>query len=281
MKKNFIPVFIFGFFLVIFALRLADSFLLRTDQGFIGELFVHKLMGIALMTLAVYVLGYKWSDIGFKYDHLLRGIIKGIAIGGTSFIAAYVIEIVIYTIQGKTPSLQFYVTSYNVTGNTQLASGVLPIFICIIGNIVNVIMENGIFNGIFITTAERRYSFAKANVLFSSLLFGFWHGVMPLRNFVDGNQSLTGAILTALILFGSSFLFSVQLGMQYKQASSLWDGMTVHFINNACINMFHVVFSGGSETNPTLRLAMAQTMMFIIVTARWFIWKKTPTRDKY
>ena len=139
-------------------------------------------------------------------------------------------------------------------------------------------MENGIFNGLFITTAEKRYSFAKANVLFSSLLFGFWHRVPPLRNFLDGNQSAVGASLTALMMLGSSFLFSVQLGMQYKQASSLWDGMTVHFINNACVNMLHVVFASAdgavSESNPTMRLAIAQTMMFTIVTVRWFIWKR-------
>ncbi|MDR2782238.1 MAG: hypothetical protein LBB48_00060 [Treponema sp.] len=41
---------------------------------------------------------------------------------------------------------------------------------------------------------------------------------MPLRNYIDDNQSLTGAVLSALMLFGSSFLFSVRLGIQFKQA---------------------------------------------------------------
>jgi len=278
MKKNTIPIFIISFFLIIFAMRLADSFLLRTDQGIIGELFTHKLAGIALLALAVRILRYKWSDIGFKKDQLLSGILRGIAIGGTAFIAAYAIEIIIGIFQGKTPALQFYVTSYNITGNTQLNSGILFIFICIIGNIINVIMENGIFNGLFITTAEKRYSFAKANILFSSFLFGFWHSVMPFRNYIDGNQSLKGMLMTILLLFSTSFIFSVMLGMQYKQSSSLWDGMTVHFINNVCVNMFHVVFvnaetGAGTESNPTMRIAIAQTIMFIIVLVRWFIWK--------
>jgi hypothetical protein len=64
------------------------------------------------------------------------------------------------------------------------------------------------------------------------------------------------------------------LGMQYKQASSLWDGMTVHFRNNACVNMLHVVFADGSESNPTMRITIAQSIMFSIVLIRWFIWKK-------
>ena len=139
-------------------------------------------------------------------------------------------------------------------------------------------MENGIFSGLFITTAKKRYSFAKANI-FSSLLFGFWHTVMPIRNYIDGEQSLMGMIMTIILLFCTSFIFSVMLGMQYKQASSLWDGMTVHFINNASVNMFHVVFANaetgaGTESNPTMRIAIAQTIMFIIVLVRWFMWKK-------
>ncbi|MCL2209897.1 MAG: CPBP family intramembrane metalloprotease [Treponema sp.] len=278
MKKNYIPVFIFGFFLIIFALLLADSFILKTDQSIIGELFTHKLAGIALLALAVFFLHYKWADIGFKKVQLLRGILKGITIGGSAFIVAYVLEIIMAAIQGKTPTLQFYITSYNITGNTQLNSGILFILVCIIGNIINVIMENGIFSGLFITTAEKRYSFAKANV-FSSLLFGFWHTVMPIRNYIDGEQSLMGMIMTIILLFCTSFIFSVMLGMQYKQASSLWDGMTVHFINNASVNMFHVVFANaetgaGTESNPTMRIAIAQTIMFIIVLVRWFMWKK-------
>jgi hypothetical protein len=94
--------------------------------------------------------------------------------------------------------------------------------------------------------------------------------------FFDGDQSLAGAILSALMLFGSSFLFSVQLGMQFKQSnSSLWDGMTVHFINNVSVNLFHVVLAGGVDSNPAMRIAIAQTIMFIIVLVRWIMWKCT------
>jgi hypothetical protein len=63
--------------------------------------------------------------------------------------------------------------------------------------------------------------------------------------------------------------------MQFKQAnSSLWDGMVVHFINNASVNFFHIVYANGIESNPTMRIAIAQTIMFIIVVVRWIVWKK-------
>jgi len=274
MKKNAVPFFILIFYLVIYAFRLIDSFLMRTDQGFIGELFTHKLIGIVLLASAVYILRIKWADIGFKSNQLLRGILTGIAIGGFAYITAYVVEIVIATTQGKSPSLQFFVTSYNITGNARLETSILFILICIIGNIINVIMENGIFSGLFITTAEKRYSFFTANAVFSSLLFGLWHIVMPLRNYIDGNQSMLGAIFTALLFISTSFILSVQLGMQFKQVGSLWDGMTVHFINNASVNLLHVVYADGTESNPTMRISIAGTIMFIIVAARWFYWKR-------
>jgi hypothetical protein len=274
MNKKYIPFFLIVFFLVCYAIRIADSFFIRTDQGPIGELFAHKLIGIALLAAALRYLHITWTDIGFKRQGLTRGILIGIAIGGSSYLAAFVIEIDIAAIQGTSPSLQFYVSNYAITGNAVLGNGVLFIVICVIGNIINVIMENGVFSGLMITVAQKRHSFFIANGFYSSFLFGLWHRVMPLRNFIDGNQSLSGAIISALILFGSSFLFSIQTGIQYKQASSLWDGMVVHFINNASANLFHVVFPDGSESAPVMRIAIAQTMMFSTVLARYFLWKR-------
>ncbi|MDR1249890.1 MAG: CPBP family intramembrane metalloprotease [Treponema sp.] len=281
MHKKYIPVFLAGFFLVLYAFRLMDSFMLRTDQGPAGELFTHKIIGIALMIAVVFFLRLTPAGIGFKQDLFLRGILIGIAIAAPAYITAYVAEIIIAALQGKSPSLQFYAATYNILGNTALGGGIWIIPAVIMGNIINVIMENSIFSGVMITAAEKRHSFFIANGFYSSFLFGLWHSIMPLRNFVDGEQSLTGTVLSALLLFGSSFIFSVQTGMQFKQAnSSLWDGMVVHFINNASVNLIHVVFADGTESNPTMRIAIAQTIMFIVVAARYFGWKKATARQE-
>jgi hypothetical protein len=277
LNKKYIPVFLIGFFLVLYVFRLMDSFLLRTDQGPVGELFTHKIIGIALMIAVVVFLRLKPANIGFKWNLLPRGLLIGIAIAAPAYTTAYVVEILIAAIQGKSPSLRFYATTYNILGNTALGGGLWIILIIILGNVINVTMENSIFSGVMITVAEKRHSFFIANGFYSSFLFGLWHSIMPLRNFIDGEQSLAGAVLSALLLFGSSFIFSVQTGMQFKQAnSSLWDGMTVHFINNASANLIHVVFAYGDGTgsSPTMRIAIAQTIMFIVVAVRYFGWKK-------
>jgi hypothetical protein len=97
---------------------------------------------------------------------------------------------------------------------------------------------------------------------------------MPLRNFVDGNMTLPTALMAALMLFFTSYIFSIQTGMQYEQSSSVWDAMTVHFINNASANMFHVVFPDGTESAPVMRITIAGVIMFTIVLIRYFSWKK-------
>jgi membrane protease YdiL (CAAX protease family) len=108
-------------------------------------------------------------------------------------LTAFVVEIVIATIQGRSPLLRFYVTNYDMLGNSVLGNGVLVILICVIGNIINVIMENGVFTGFMITVGKKRHSFFVANGFYSSFLFGLWHSVMPLRNFIDGNMTLSTA----------------------------------------------------------------------------------------
>ena len=117
--------------MVCYALRIMDSIFIRTDQGPIGELFTNKLLGIALLTIALSYLRMKWTDICFKWEQLPRGILRGLAIGKTAYITAFVVGIAIAAIQGKPPSLQFYVTNYYMMGNSVLGMGVLYIIICI------------------------------------------------------------------------------------------------------------------------------------------------------
>jgi hypothetical protein len=50
--------------------------------------------------------------------------------------------------------------------------------------------------------------------------------------------------------------------------------MVVHFINNVSVNLIHVVFADGAENAPAMRIAIAQTIMFIVVAVRYFGWKK-------
>jgi membrane protease YdiL (CAAX protease family) len=60
---------------------------------------------------------------------------------------------------GSTPTLEFYVTSYGIDGNTALQGGFAFILICVAGNLINVVMEDGVFRGLFMRVLGSRYPF--------------------------------------------------------------------------------------------------------------------------
>ncbi len=268
--------FVLWFYLICFVLRNAESILIRTDQTVIGEAFIHKLLGIVLLAMALRLLQYRWADIGFCRSRLAGGLLKGALLGGGAFAVAYGVEMITQAVAGNAPTLRFYATSYTVLGNISLQGGFLFILACIVGNIINVVMEEGVFRGFFVKLMENRYSFWKA-CLFSSALFGLWHIAQPLRNLIDGEQSLMSAATSALLLVITSTLFGIQLCMLMKLTGSLWAGMMVHFINNASVNLLHVVTTMGMDAFQTMRITVAQTLAFIVVLVMFLQRKKAGT----
>jgi len=52
--------------------------------------------------------------------------------------------------------LDFYVSAYSVSGNIGQQRGLLFLLICLVGNLINVLMEEGIFRGLFQKVFERK-----------------------------------------------------------------------------------------------------------------------------
>ena len=264
-KKRINPIgAVLGLYFIFFALRIMEYFFIRTDQGFVGEAFIHKLLGILLLAIALRCLKYNFQEIGFVPDRFARDAALGAVLGVCTFAAAYGVEIFLQTQAGNHPQLLFHVTSYSIQGNRAMQDGSLFVVFCIVGNLINVIMEEGVFRGLFPMLAGKRLSFW-VSCFFSSLLFGFWHIAQPLRNVIDGQQSPMGAVVSGLLLITTSTLLGVQLCMLNRITGSIWAGMAAHFINNTTINLLHVAASGGIDEMQTLRITIAQTLSFIFV----------------
>ncbi len=266
------------FYAICFLFRAEEYFIIRTDQSIIGEAFIHKLIGIGLLAAALHFLGYKWSGIGFRKDNALKETCFGLLFGIAVFAVAYGFEMIINSLNGKNPSLEFYLTSYSVEGNNAMRSGAVFILICILGNIVNVVMEEGVFRGLFVKIAENKYSFIKV-CIFSSLLFGFWHIISPLRNAYDGVQSPAGAFMMGLMLVGTSALAGAQYVMLFKMTGGLWMPMAFHFVNNTSVNLLHVVTDSGADELQTIRLTITGTLSFVIVLIMFLLSRKRKNRD--
>jgi membrane protease YdiL (CAAX protease family) len=259
-------VFVLGFFIICFAARVVELLVIRTDLSMIGEAFIHKLFGIALLAAALFASRLKWRDIGFRRDKLMRGILAGVLIGAGAFAIAYGVEMFVLSQSGGAPTLEFYATIYGLDGNSAMQSGIIFVLICVAGNIINVVMEDGVFRGLFMRVLGNKYSFM-ASMIISSVIFGIWHGLLPLRGFWDGDQSGTGAMMSALLLITTSFIFGVELCLLCKWEGALWAGMTVHFINNASVNLLHVSTLSGVDGLQTLRISIAQTLVCVAALA--------------
>ena len=255
-----------------FVFRLIEYFVLHTDRTIIGEAIFHKLIGIVIMIIAARGFGYTLKSIGFKGGKSLWNILKGLAFGIGAFVIAYTTEVLITMANSSFKTLDLYVSAYAVDKNLGNRTELIFFLICILGNIINVVMEEGMFRGLFMRMLEEKRTFMNAAVI-SSLLFGFWHIVGPVRNYVEGESSLTGLIVNSLILVASSALVGLKFTMLKSLTGSLYFAMGDHFVNNTIVNLLHVVSDTGADEMMMVRVTIAQTISFIAVLV-WYIVKR-------
>ncbi len=272
MKNKKILSSVLLIYLICFILRLIEYFLLRTDSTVIGEALFHKLAGIAVLILFARIYKYKADETGFSLDKCGIKLAAGLLFGVFCFAIAYFVEVMIVKASGSYIGLNFYVTSYSVSGNLGNQTGLLFFALCIFGNIVNVVMEEGVFRGLFIRRLQEKFSYSSTAII-SAVLFGFWHGVAPVRSFIDGELSTFGLFMNCLILILSSAVVGYKYGLITKITGSGFMAMGDHFVNNTLVNILHVLSDNGADQLQMVRISIAQTLSFILVLIFYFYLK--------
>ena len=263
---------VLGIYVICFVFRAVEYFFLRTDQTVLGEAFIHKLTGIVILFAAARYYGFSNKDVGFSNNKILKNTLKGLGFGLAVFTLAYSVEILILVIQGRFESLSFYVSAYSVDGNVGNQTAFIFFIMCFLGNIINVVMEEGVFRGLFQKILEKKYSFFIAAVIASSL-FGMWHIMSPLRSFCDGTMSTGGFAANSIMLIVTSALVGFKFAMMTKLTGNLYMAMGDHFVNNTIVNILHVISAGGADQMQVVRISTAQSVSFIIVLV-WYLMKK-------
>jgi hypothetical protein len=263
-NKNTVWPQVLLIYLICFCFRFIEYFFIRTDSTFFGEAFIHKLLGIAVLFVSARLLLIKPVEIGFSRNKLPQNLLKGFLFGLCCYTIAYAVEIIILKNAGSFEKLSLFVTSYSVNGNLGNHTEAVFFLICTLGNIINVVMEEGVFRGLFQKLFERRYSFW-LSAIFASVLFGLWHCVGPIRSYADGDSNKMQLMMNLLILIGSSTLIGLKYAMLAKITGSLFAGMADHFVNNTIINILHVISISEIDQLQTVRISIAQTVSFVIV----------------
>ena len=257
-------------YVICFAFRALEYFVIRTDQTFFGEAFIHKLIGIGLLVAAIFTFRYKFSDVGLTTGKSFLDILKGLVFGIVVFIIAYGVEIIILAASNNLQAVELYVTAYSVDAGEEVKRTGVFFLICAIGNIINVLMEEGVFRGLFQKMLSDKYKFVIAGII-ASVLFGLWHIMAPLRSFIDRNKSAGGFIGESMMLIGTSALVGFKFAMMGKMTGNLYMGMGDHFVNNTIVNILHVINKEQEADNlMVIRISIAQSVSFTAVLI-WFI----------
>lgn len=78
---------------------------IRTEESFLADNFINKIIGIIILATALKFLHYSWSFIGFRKDKLYY-LFLGTTVGLVCFLIAYSIEYFILLLQGEFPVLE-------------------------------------------------------------------------------------------------------------------------------------------------------------------------------
>ena len=256
-------------FLLLLSVHSAEALLIRTDETVFGENFINKLFGILVLSLALRHLHWSWEKIGFAKRGVLRNMGRGFLLAGLSFLLAYGAEFLILRGQGQHPRLDIFITAFSLTGESAIQRGAALIALCVFFNLINVIMEEGCFRGLFLNLAEEQHS-PRFALLFQALLFGLWHLVTPLRNLLDGDMDVMSFVALSIGYIILAGLMGIKWGLLYRMTGSLYAGMADHFFNN-CIatNLLHVCTVSGVDEWLLLRVLTAQLFSFTLVLLLW------------
>ncbi len=245
--------------------RVVEYFVLHTDETILAENIIHKVLGIVVLVISLKLLSIHWEEIGFLREKILSNLAGGILLGTICFAVAYMVECFIAIFQNGNVHFELYISGFSLSGELIKQTGILFILLCAAFNIINVIMEEGIFRGMFIRVLSEKRSFWKANII-AALFFGIWHWVMPIRDYLYGDSSIGNLLIMAIGYLILSALMGLKWGMLYKLTGSLWMGIGDHYFNNFVVtNLLHVVSNGQADNLQIVRILLAQILSFIVV----------------
>ena len=252
------------------SVRFVEYFLVETDKTAIGENVLHKAVGIILLALVLKKVNLTWADIGFQKNGLVSGILKGLLLGSVCFAVSFGLELAISVLQGNPAHLEIYISSFTLTGSQIKNTDFVFFLLCVLFNVINVWMEEGVFRGLFLKMLSKTKPFMQANFI-AAFLFGIWHIVMPIRSYVDGEMPFVAMTLMSIGYIILAGIMGIKWGLLTRITGNIWAGIGDHLFNNTVVtNMLHVVSQNGADELQIVRIMAAQIISFAFVLVRYY-----------
>ena len=252
-------------FTLCLSVRFVEYFLIETDKTAIGENVLHKVVGIIILALVLKWVNLSWSDIGFQRNGFAGGILKGLLLGSACFTISYGLELAVFILQGNPAHLEIYISSFSLTGSQIKNTDFVFFLLCVLFNIINVWMEEGVFRGLFIRTLSETKPFMQANFI-AAFLFGIWHIVMPIRSYIHGEMSFAAMVFMGIGYMILAGIMGIKWGLLYRITGNIWAGLGDHLFNNTvAANMLHVISAKGTDELQIVRIMAAQIISFVYV----------------
>ncbi len=239
-------------------LRIIDIFILRLDER-LGEIILSKALGFALIVVYIWWVDQRLSAIGLHSRNLGAALAIGTGLTVTAFAIATISEIMTLA-PGQSLILRVVDPRAGMTGDTASA------FLLIAGNVVNSLMEEGLFRGLMLSHFLLLMRFPKANLLQAGL-FSAWHLVWPAKAYLSGDASVGEAVAQASVLLSGAFLAGLVFGYLFWRTGSLWAPMIAHFLNNMMNNILHVQTTSGELHTPAILSVIVVVAMALLAFA--------------
>ncbi len=262
-ENNKIRLIILAIFIICSLFHYFEVLVIRTEETFLADNFINKIFGIIVLLVCLKKFKFTWNSIGFREDKIIY-IFAGLGIGLFCYTVAYGVEYLILSMNNSaTLHMEWYVTGFSLSGNIAKQTGFMAFLLCILFNIINVVMEEGIFRGLFIKLGMRRFHFSQAN-LFAAFLFGIWHLSEPIKNLLDKQMNISTAVIMGIGYVFLAIIMGIKWGLWLQNTDCLWFGIAEHFFNNTIGNILHVVSLTGEDELQIIRIIIAQILSLII-----------------
>ena len=253
---------ILGIYLICELVKDFEFLVLKTDQTFLAENIICKLFAIGMIFFCLHKLRISWNSIGFKRSGMIQSGILGLSLGIVTFSISYFVEYLILKNMGLHPQFAFYIANFTISNQNVIGLSMSALIICILGNIVNVGAEEGLFRGVLFQIGKMSYTQKTANLI-QSLLFGLWHVITVVIWVLDGSIDIPTALIMSIGYIALAGILGYEWGLCFALTGTLWAGVFEHFFNNFISNTLHVITETGVDVLQIIRIVISNVLSLL------------------